>query len=439
MKFFEAFDMISVEDGLKSVFEEVVATKVAASKLTGDITVHIESARPLPYREKKKMLYQLKKQLFFAPGTVYFHETCRLSAQYNQENLWEACAESFTEELAETSTVLAGIMRSAKISFSGSHLMLLLPDSFINREKSVSIRRFLEQLYKERFDLALTVTFDYTPIPKEEKREEYEFVPVPERLRAVLMAGKEKGEAIGGKPVGWKAEKNSTAVESTKKAGAGKVFDAMPLPVLPQEMSAVSSGNGKTEKPKDQKFEARTPQKDAWQGKFSSGAYQKGRFGKKEIPSDPTIFYGRSFDGDAIPIVEVQDEIGDVVLNGRILKIDVRELKNEKLLYIFAFTDFTDTIQAKLFVRAEQREQLSEKLKEGAFIKLKGMAMLDKYDHEISISSIVGIKEIPSFIQKRKDTASIKRVELHAHTTLSDMDGYPQWYNPQKVPDPWHF
>ena len=172
MKFFEVFDMISVEDGLKSVFEEVVATKVAASKLTGDITIHIESARPLPYHEKKKMLYQLKKQLFFAPGTVYFHETCHLSAQYNQENLWEVCAESFTEELAETSTVLAGIMRSAKISFSGSHMTLLLPDSFINREKSASIRHFLEQLYQERFALALTVTFDYTPIPKEEKREE---------------------------------------------------------------------------------------------------------------------------------------------------------------------------------------------------------------------------------------------------------------------------
>ena len=64
---------------------------------------------------------------------------------------------------------------------------------------------------------------------------------------------------------------------------------------------------------------------------------------------------------ETIPISEVQDEIGDVVLRGKILKLDVRELKNEKLLYIFSFTDFTDTIQAKLFVRAEQKEELSAK------------------------------------------------------------------------------
>ncbi len=111
-----------------------------------------------------------------------------------------------------------------------------------------------------------------------------------------------------------------------------------------------------------------------------------------------------------------------MVLRGKILKLDVRELKNEKLLYIFSFTDFTDTIQAKLFVRAEQKEELSAKLKEGAFIKIKGMAMLDKYDHEISVTSVVGIKEIPNFIQKRKDESPVKRVELHAHTTYSDMD-----------------
>ncbi len=81
MKFFEVFDMLTVDAALGAVFEEVAATKVAASKLTGNITVHIESTHPVPYREKKKMLYQLKKQLFYSAGEVGFHETCHLSAQ----------------------------------------------------------------------------------------------------------------------------------------------------------------------------------------------------------------------------------------------------------------------------------------------------------------------------------------------------------------------
>ena len=61
-------------------------------------------------------------------------------------------------------------------------------------------------------------------------------------------------------------------------------------------------------------------------------------------------------------------------------------------------------------------------VKTGAFLKLKGMAVYDKYDREISIGSVVGIKTIPDFRKKRMDTCTLKRVELHAHTMMSDMD-----------------
>ena len=436
MKFFEVFDMLTADAGLKAVFEEVAAIKVAASKLTGNITVHIETTHPLPHREKKKMLSLLKKQLFIAAGEVSFAEVCHLSAQYNQENLWSACAENFLDELAEKSTVLAGIVKGAGISFNGSVMTLSLPDSFINREKSVQVGKFFESLYRERFGFELRVSFEYIPIVETVPTAEYEFVPVPERLRAVLMAGKGKGDEIGGKPVGYKEDSSHMAQKKTgqgasKEDGTGGLWDAMPAPVtaeLPKKIEAEkqnkmpSGGQQATAKVPAQASSGAPAKDTSWKGKFSGGAYNKGKFGRRELPEDPSIFYGRAFDGETIPISEVQDEIGDVVLRGKILKLDVRELKNEKLLYIFSFTDFTDTIQAKLFVRAEQKEELSAKLKEGAFIKIKGMAMLDKYDHEISVTSVVGIKEIPNFIQKRKDESPVKRVELHAHTTYSDMD-----------------
>lgn len=434
MKFFEVFDMLSVDAGLKSVFEEVAATKVAASKLSGNITIHIESSHPVPYREKKKMLYQLKKQLFYGAGEVAFKEVCHLSAQYNQENLWNAYSESFIEELAEQSTVLAGIVKSAEVSFVNDHMTLALPDSFINREKSAGIRTFFEKLYRERFNFELLVVFDYIPIPEKTREEEYEFVPVPERLRKVLVGrgaqSAAEGKAGGNNSTDVEKMKNKTeavaqaasgtgsagAVQSAKQ-GEGKSREADNMAGAGSANRAAGAESGFKSK------EGAAPVKDnSWKGKFSGGAYGKGKFVRKEVSDDPTIFYGRPFDGETIPIAEVQDEIGDVVLHGKILKLEVRELKNEKLLYIFAFTDFTDTIQAKLFVRAEQKEELDGKLKEGAFIKIKGMAMLDKYDHEISLTSVVGIKEIPNFIQKRKDNAPVKRVELHAHTTYSDMD-----------------
>lgn len=62
-------------------------------------------------------------------------------------------------------------------------------------------------------------------------------------------------------------------------------------------------------------------------------------------------------------------------------------------------------------------------VKKGNFIRVKGVASLDSYDKEIRIGSIMGMKEIEGFRVGREDHAPVKRVELHAHTQMSDMDG----------------
>lgn len=65
-------------------------------------------------------------------------------------------------------------------------------------------------------------------------------------------------------------------------------------------------------------------------------------------------------------------------------------------------------------------------VKKGNFIRVKGVASLDSYDKEIRIGSIMGMKEIEGFRVGREDHAPVKRVELHAHTQMSDMDGITQ-------------
>ena len=49
--------------------------------------------------------------------------------------------------------------------------------------------------------------------------------------------------------------------------------------------------------------------------------------------------------------------------------------------------------------------------------------MIDRFDNELTIGSIAGIKKIPDFTTSRSDTSVQKRVELHCHTKMSDMDG----------------
>ena len=65
---------------------------------------------------------------------------------------------------------------------------------------------------------------------------------------------------------------------------------------------------------------------------------------------------------------------------------------------------------------------LSEFIKGGNYVKVKGHASFDDYSKELVIKNIDGAKEIDDFRVGRKDEAPVKRVELHAHTQMSDMD-----------------
>lgn len=86
-------------------------------------------------------------------------------------------------------------------------------------------------------------------------------------------------------------------------------------------------------------------------------------------------------------------------------------------------TDFTDTIGVKIFAREDTLDDLKTATKVGQFVRIKGVANIDKFDGELTIGSVSGIKKCEDFTSKRMDNSPVKRVELHCHTKMSDMDG----------------
>ena len=138
--------------------------------------------------------------------------------------------------------------------------------------------------------------------------------------------------------------------------------------------------------------------------------------------SDPDLIYGRNCDGEIMPISEITEEIGEVVIHGQVIQLETREIRNEKTIIFFVVTDFTDTIKCKIFVKNVDLPDILDLLSLNQFYRIKGMALYDTYEHEVSITSVVGIKSIPSFLTEREDTSLEKRVELHMHTVMSDMD-----------------
>ena len=86
---------------------------------------------------------------------------------------------------------------------------------------------------------------------------------------------------------------------------------------------------------------------------------------------------------------------------------------------ILTITDFTDTIVLKLFAKNEIVPDLLEQMKKGSFLKIKGVTTIDKFDSELTIGSVSGIKKISDFRSLRMDNSPVKRVELHCHTKMS--------------------
>ncbi|MDE6916695.1 MAG: PolC-type DNA polymerase III, partial [Lachnospiraceae bacterium] len=138
---------------------------------------------------------------------------------------------------------------------------------------------------------------------------------------------------------------------------------------------------------------------------------------------NPNVIFGRDFEDESINIEEIWGEMGEVVIRGKVRALETREIRNERTIVSFEMTDFTDTIKIKMFVHNEQFPELTGDLKVGAFVKLKGVTVNDTFDRELTIGSVIGVMKIPDFTTTRMDNSARKRVELHCHTKMSDMDG----------------
>ena len=71
-------------------------------------------------------------------------------------------------------------------------------------------------------------------------------------------------------------------------------------------------------------------------------------------------------------IEELIGEMGEVVIRGKVLSVDTRDIKNEKTIIIFNISDFTDTMTIKMFVRTEQVKEVTGDIKPGASFKGQG-------------------------------------------------------------------
>ncbi|QXM06109.1 PolC-type DNA polymerase III [Crassaminicella indica] len=140
----------------------------------------------------------------------------------------------------------------------------------------------------------------------------------------------------------------------------------------------------------------------------------------KNVFSNEEIILGKKFNDNIIVIPSVNEESGIVAIEGEIFDVEWKTLKNGKSLCVLSVTDYKGSIAVKLFVKKEQVDALSEELKIGKYVKIRGDARYDTFSREIVIMAKDIIK---GQLKARIDKAQKKRVELHVHTQMSAMDG----------------
>ncbi len=138
------------------------------------------------------------------------------------------------------------------------------------------------------------------------------------------------------------------------------------------------------------------------------------------------LIYGRNVNikDNIIKVKELTVDDGKVAIAGEIINTDSRDLKSGKVLITFDVYDGSSTITCKLFAKdAEDAKKILGRFKKAKGIKLAGNVQLDPYAGEMTIiaNTVVeteGVKKV-----ERQDLAEVKRVELHMHTKMSQMDG----------------
>ncbi len=360
-KFLNILPDLKLSHEMTELFETVECEKVAASRDHSRIKIYIHSDRLIAHKAIRETERAIRSQMFKEQVDVCLVEKYHLSRQYTPARLLEAYTGSLIDELEEEGELSANLFRKAEKTFLEPFVLeLKVEENCIAQVKMEKLKHKLEHIFSERFDMPLGIVLGWLP-KKKSKYAVYADSAMKEEIAQIVQTYEQ-------------AKEDQKEVEK-------------------QEVQ-------QKEKP----------------------AFKK-NYVKQRLPEDKDIFYGRNFEGEETEIHEIIDEMGEVVVRGKIIQLETREIRNEKTIVMFAVTDFTDTIKAKVFTKNERLPELLDKLKEGAFIKMKAVAMMDQFEHDIALGSVSGIKTIPDFTEKRMDHSPVKRVELHCHTTMSDMDG----------------
>lgn len=160
----------------------------------------------------------------------------------------------------------------------------------------------------------------------------------------------------------------------------------------------------------------------------------RGKRRRTYVPVKGNLIMGSAINGAATPIADVGSESGKVIIEGEVFKTDSRTIREDSKLASLYVTDKRTSICVKAFVLNEKWDDIEEHLGKGTGVRIRGLAQWDRFDNCVTVMA----DDIEKIEKKdRVDTYPEKRVELHAHTKMSAMDGLNDVKRMVKTAEKW--
>ena len=142
---------------------------------------------------------------------------------------------------------------------------------------------------------------------------------------------------------------------------------------------------------------------------------------KEAAPVDNGAIYGKPFKGKTVPMKDMSLDMGIIIVEGRVFAVEHKELKKRNAWVInFDVTDNTSSVRVSRFLENKEAEPILQGVKNGSVLKIQGKLLVDNYTNETVLKPFA---IMPGEMPKRKDLyQGEKRVELHLHTSMSNMD-----------------
>ena len=393
--FFEVFPTLEVSDNLRGLFSQAAVTRVTVTSSRDKMRIYLQSTRLLYWQSLREAEREIRCQIFHnAPVDVQIIVKFVLSRQYTPRTLMEEYRESILEELRDYNIFLYNILRQAECTFtSDDEMTLAIEENVVSEGKLEELLQILEKIFCERCGMHFKVQVEMRT-PVESKAHKNSEIRIRQEVDEILK---------------------KAALHSRKE-------DLEEKPAEPKK-EAARAEQKKTDTKKSEKQE-KVPAAPAKRQAGENAGFKRGEGFRSVRRSDnPDVLYGRDFEGESLAIEQIQSEMGEVTIRGQVQSLETRDIRNNKTILMMEITDFTDTIVVKLFAQTEQVPEIVKEIRTGVFLKIRGVTTIDRFDGQLSIGSIFGIKKIPDFRKVRVDTWPEKRVELHCHTKMSDMDG----------------